>query len=158
VVWVAAHDPRVKAIVAQVGAQDSASMFDADRERFPEGRKGILERRTQRARGELPPVPQGVDQFPGLRGTPHLDRMALYSPRSVADRVRAATLIMDAGEEELFDIEEHGKAVYEIIERNAPAKYHAFEGITHYGIYREKRQEALAMAIAWYDRHLKGGE
>lgn len=165
VVWVAAHDQRVKAIVSQVGAQDFASGLDDPMPQFaefmaktiPEGRAGIAQRRILRARGELPPVPQGVNQFPGLRGTPFLDRMVSFSPRAVADQVRAAALIIDAGEEELFDIDQNGKAVYEIIKQHAPAKYYVFEGVTHYDIYSKKRPEALQMEIDWFNEQLGGG-
>ena len=82
--------------------------------------------------------------------------MARYSPRAVADRIRVPTLILDAGNEELFDIREHGQKVYETVKGNAPAKYHVFAGITHYGIYREKRPEAIALAIEWFRDHLGG--
>jgi hypothetical protein len=34
-------------------------------------------------------------------------------------------------------------------------KYHVMEGIAHYGIYREKFQEATAMEVEWFDRYLK---
>ena len=32
------------------------------------------------------------------------------------------------------------------------------KGISHYGIYREKFQEATEMEIAWFDGYLKDGE
>lgn len=155
VVWVAAHDPRVKAIVSQVASMDSTD-FIAEGEFLPGGLEEARRQAIRRARGEIEPTPQSVPPVPGLRGVPFFSRMARYSPRAVADRVRAATLIMDAEKEELFDIRRNGQRVAEILEeKGVPVKYHVFPGITHYQIYQDKRQDALQMAISWYDQHLK---
>lgn len=80
--------------------------------------------------------------------------MADYSPRDIAHQTQAATLIIDAGAEELFDIKEHGQAVYAIVKNRVPAKYVLIEGAKHYDIYREHRQQALDLAIAWFTEHL----
>jgi hypothetical protein len=155
-VWVAAHDRRVKAIVAQVPAMDSTEFVAA----MDGGLEDAHGQEIRRARGEIRPVPLDAPPLGELQGHPYASRMASYSPRSVADRVRVPTLILDAGNEELFDIHEHGQRVYEMVKGNAPAKYHVFPGITHYGIYREKRPEAIALAVAWFREHLgeKPGE
>lgn len=145
-VWVAAHDSKIKATVSQVGAQDS---FD----NYPQGRDAAHQRAIKRARGEIAPVPS-EPPLPGLTGTANFARMVDYSPRDVAHKTRAATLIIDAGEEELFDIAEHGRAVYAIVKNVVPAKYIVIPGAKHYDIYREHRQQALDLAIAWYREHL----
>ena len=106
-----------------------------------------------RARGEAPPYPD-VPAQPGLRGTPDYVSMAQYSPRDVAHQSRAASLIIDAADEELFDIKEHGQAVYSILKNRVPTEYHVIPGIKHYGIYSEAREQALKMAIEWYEKHL----
>jgi dipeptidyl aminopeptidase/acylaminoacyl peptidase len=36
-----------------------------------------------------------------------------------------------------------------------PKKLVTIPGITHYGIYREAREQATKLAIAWFDEHLK---
>ncbi len=145
-VWVAAHDSRIKATVSQVGAQDSYN-------NYPEGREAAYARAVSRARGEIPPIPD-QPPLPGLTGTANFARMINYSPRDVAHKTRAATLIIDAGSEELFDIQEHGKAVYAIVKNHVPAKYVVIEGAKHYDIYRAHRQHALDLAIEWYRKHL----
>ena len=105
------------------------------------------------ARGELPPVPL-VEPAPGLSGSPYWARIAQYSPRQLAHRVQAAVLIIDAGNEELFDIADNGRAVHALLRNRVPTKYVVVEGATHYGIYSDKRQEAVDLAIAWYKEHL----
>jgi hypothetical protein len=149
-VWIAAHDARVKAIVAQVPAMDSTEFVAA----MPGGLDKARRDEFRRARGEIPPAPIDAEPLGQLRGHPYASRMARYSPRSVADRVRVPTLILDAGDEELFDIREHGQKVYEIVKANAEAKYRVLPGIGHYGIYTKKRPEALALALAWFREHL----
>lgn len=152
VVWTAAHDPRIDAIVAQVGAQDSAAALEKSMgERAPLMMQNLA---TQRARGKTPAVPQNAP-LPGLRGSPVMERVYDYRPIEHADRVRAATLIVDAEKEELFDIALNGRAVYEIVRENAPAEYHVFP-ITHYEIYSgEYYEKALDLQIDWFRRHLR---
>jgi hypothetical protein len=77
-----------------------------------------------------------------------------YSPRQVAHLSNAASLFIDAGNEELFDIREHGRAVFALLRNRVPAKYVVIDGITHYGIYRDAREQALALEIAWFEEHL----
>ncbi len=149
-VWIGSHDPRVKAVVAQVPAMDSTGFVEA----MPGGLEEAHRQEVRRARGEILPAPIDAAPLGELSGHPYASRMARYSPRSVADRIRAPILILDAGEDELFDIGEHGRRVYEIAKDKVAAKYHVFPGITHYDIYRGKRAEAIAMAIEWFRAHL----
>jgi putative heme-binding domain-containing protein len=149
-VWIGSHDPRVKAVVAQVPAMDSTGFVEA----MPGGLEEAHRQEIRRARGEILPAPIDAPPLGELRGRPDVARMARYSPRSVAHRIRAPILILDAGSDELFDIGEHGQKVYEIVKDKVAAKYHVFPGITHYDIYRGKRAEALAMAIEWFRAHL----
>lgn len=149
VIYVAAHDPRVKVTVSQVGSMDSKGMIET----LPGGWKALHAMQQARARGEAAPYPD-EEPVPGLTGTPDYVSMAQYSPRDAAHMSRAASLIIDAGNEELFDIKEHGQAVYSILKNRVPVKYHVVPDIDHYGIYREAREEALAMAIDWYKKHL----
>ncbi len=152
-VWIGSHDPRVKAVVAQVPAMDSAGFVEA----MPGGLEEAHRQEIRRARGEILPAPIDAPPLGELRGHPYVSRMARYSPRSVADQIRAPILILDAGKEELFDIGEHGRKVYEMAKDKVAAKYHVFAGITHYDIYRGKRAEAIAMALEWFRAHLVAG-
>ncbi len=149
VIWVAAHDPRVKVTVSQVGSMDSIGNLEV----LPGGAEAMAELRRRRARGEVEAWPT-MPAAPGLRGTPHWTRITQYSPRDVAHQSRAAALIIDAENEELFDRLENGQAVYAILKNRVPAEYHVIEGIDHYGIYRQGREEALALAIEWYKKYL----
>ena len=67
VIYVGAHDSRVAAIVSQVGYQGIG--WSAERLRFAQ------QRATDKARGEIDPIPQGIDVSPNLRGTPDLGKM-----------------------------------------------------------------------------------
>ena len=151
VIWVAAHDRRVKVTVSQVGSMDSKDILSGGG--GPGSLEAAHEQRIKIARGDLPPVPIEPAQ-PGLTGSPYWARIAQYSARQVAHRVEAAALIIDAGNEELFDTADNGRAVYALLRNRVPTKYVEIAGIAHYGIYSEKRQEALDLAIDWYKEHL----
>lgn len=157
-IWVAAHDRRVKAITSQVGSMDSIGIVSAG-QMVPGGLEEAHRQQIQRVRGEIEPVPQTIEAAAGLTGVPYLSRMAHYSPKAVAHRVTAPALIIDAENEELMNRHEHGEVVAAILEKNGtPVRYHVFPGITHYGIYREAREEALQMEIDWFNKHLKQEE
>ncbi len=153
--FVGARDPRIRAIVSQVGYQDSR---EAVRLRFAQqgGEDFARKRATQKARGEIAPIPQGIDQFSGLRGTPDIAKMVHYRPIAVAHRVRAPTLFIDQDAEELFDRRNHGLAAYEIVRQHAPARYELLPG-KHYAVYRDNFERASDLALAWFREHL-GGE
>ncbi len=148
VVWTAAHDARPRCVVAQVPGMGVGGA--PTRQLGNTKAVGI-------ARGDSDPVPQGVDTVKGLRGTPHLAKMASYNAVTVADRVTVPTLFIDAEKEELFDRTRHGKKAYEIMKARGgvEVQYHVMKGITHYGIYREAFEESANLALAWFDAHLK---
>ncbi|HXG66811.1 MAG TPA: alpha/beta fold hydrolase [Blastocatellia bacterium] len=158
VLYVAAHDERVKAIVSQVPSMDSSLI--AGSPLYPGGHKKAHQEAIQRARGEggVDPVPQGVDKVPNLRGTPYMSRVVKYRPVEFAARLKAPILILDAEKEELFDIKLNGGLVYERVKNQVPARYHVFPGIKHYDIYSVKRAEATQMALEWFDKFLKKGD
>jgi len=145
VVYVAEHNQRVKCIVAQVGAYHSRWVSKQKAEK-----QGI-----DRARGEIDPVPQGVDQVPSLKGTPYLSRMADYHPIDFVERLKIPVLIIDVENDELIKIKEHGQGLYELIKDKVPAKYEVIPGITHFEIYSKGRMQAVKLAIDWYDEYLK---
>jgi len=156
VLYVATQDNRVKCIVSQVGSMDSLGI--AQNPVYKGGIERAERERIQRARGEggLDPVPQGVDNYPNLRGTPFVSRMVKYRPVEFANQLKVPFLIIDAAKEELFDIKMHGGLVYERVKNKVPAKYEIIPNITHYGIYTTARKEATDMAIDWFTKHLKG--
>ena len=82
-----------------------------------------------------------------------------YSPIKAAEHITAPMLIIDAGKEELMDINKNGKRVADILKaRGATVKYHVFKDMPHYGVYREKFADAIKMELAWFDQHLKAGK
>jgi dienelactone hydrolase len=145
VVYVAAHDKRVKCIVSQVPSMDGAWVY-----RYFKPSKLA----TQRARGEIDPVPQGTNKIGNLRGTPYLARIAKYHPVEFASKLTVPILVIVADKEELMDNTLHGEKVFNIVKDKVPARYEVFSG-THFEIYRRGRSQALNWAIEWFDKYLK---
>ena len=146
VVYVAAQDKRVKCIVSQVPSMDGAwAAVWPDRNAY--------KRSIQRARGEIDPVPQGVNKIGQLRGTAYLSRIAHYRPVTFAAQLNIPVLIIVAEREELMNNKDHGEKVYNLVKDNVPAKYEVFSG-THFEIYGKGRIQSINMAIEWFDEHL----
>ncbi len=149
VAYVAARDPRVRAIVCQVPALDSRWMVAT-----PQERALTLRDATRRARGETGYPEPGQRVILGLRGAPIRERMINYAPvDDVEKAVGCAILFILAEKEEYFNNKDHGVKAFE--RARGPKKLVTIPGISHYGIYREARRQAQSLAIAWYDEHLK---
>jgi dienelactone hydrolase len=144
VLYVATHDKRVKCIVSQVPSVDGSWVH-----LYYQPSKVA----TQEARGEIEPVPQGVNKVPGLNGTPHLCRIAKYRPVEFSRTLKVPILIIVAQKEELMDNRLHGERVYNLVKDNVPAKYEVFPG-THFEIYGRGRKISIDMAIEWFNQHL----
>ncbi|MFW6200762.1 MAG: alpha/beta hydrolase, partial [Gemmatimonadota bacterium] len=145
VVYVAAFEPRIKALVSQVGATDIAR-----------GMPGMFEESdalaTGRARGEID-YPDAFVREHGLTGLPIQDKVARYSPNDVADRVDAAALFIVAENEELYTNESQVFVAHERVA--GPKRLIVVPDITHYAVYGEVREEVVGHAIDWFDQHLK---
>ena len=152
VIYRAAHDRRIRCVVAQVG-----SMPDDWTRRSPAGLKNIYRQKAARARGLADPVPQGGGSPGGLRGTPYSERMALFNPGQYAGRVTVPTLLIDAEKEHYFKIEENSGRVHEILKQNGvPTEYHVLRGKKHYDVYKGKPlDDVMKLEIAWFDKYLK---
>jgi len=150
VFYVAALDPRVKAIVSQVGAFDSRGVV-AD----PEQLKITQTEAMKRARGELGYPEPRARAVGNLIGAPIRDKLLRYAPVEAAPKVKdCAALFIVAEKEELFDNNDHAKLAYERMP-GAKKKYVVIPNITHYGIYFEARDQAIKLAIEWFDQYLK---
>lgn len=150
VLFVAAREPRVKALVSQVGAFDSRWVM-ADEE----NRKLTYEEATKRARGEIGYPEPRVKAVGNLIGAPIRDKLIHYLPSDEAAKVKdCAALFIVAEKEELFDNKDHAKLAYDRMP-GTRKKYVSIPNITHYGIYRESRNEAIKLAIEWFNQHLK---
>ena len=146
-VYHAAHDDRVKALTVQVPALAPLGGPIADHAR---------KRAIEMARGDAAPIPQGVDPWPNLAGTPHLGALAHFNPLAQVERLRIPTLIRDAGEEEMFPIRDNGERAAQILRTVGAGEvdYEVIPGITHYGIYFEGYEKGSQDALAWLANHL----
>ena len=150
VFYVAARDPRVKAVVSQVGAFDSRWVV-SDAEQI----KTTYDEATRRARGELGYPEPRTRVVGNLIGAPIRDKLLHYAPVEEAAKVKdCAALFVVAEKEELFDNKDHAKLAYDRMP-GTKKKYVSVPNITHYGIYREQRQQAIKLAIEWFDQYLK---
>ncbi|MGH9848038.1 MAG: alpha/beta hydrolase [Blastocatellia bacterium] len=150
VFFVAARDPRVKALVSQVGAFDSRWVI-ADEE----NRKLTYDEATRRARGELSYPEPRAKAVGNLIGAPIRDRLLHYAPVEEAAKVKdCAALFIVAEKEELFDNKDNARLAYDRMP-GTKKKYVSIPNILHYGIYREARNEAMKLAIEWFDQYLK---
>jgi dienelactone hydrolase len=147
VLYVATHDNRVKCIVSQAPSMDGSWAAV-----YPD--RNAYKRAIQRARGEIDPVPQGVNKIGNLRGTPYLSRIANYHPVEFAGQLKIPILIIVAEKEELMDNSQHGERVYNLVKDSVPSRYEVFSG-THFEIYGKGRINSISMAIEWFNKHLK---
>lgn len=151
--WMAANDPRVKCVVAQVPGMGGGRGEEAVRRAY--------ELHTQQARGEIEPVPfetgklgGKLAQYAQMRSNPA--KSIGYNAIDAAQQINVPTLIVVAENEELMDNRQNGQRVFEIIHgRGVPAKYHVLKGISHYGVYREAFGEATQLEIEWFHQHLQ---
>ncbi len=150
VFYVASRDPRVKAIVSQVGAFDSRlAMAD------PAQATLTYDEATRRARGELGYPEPRARVVGNLIGAPIRDKLMNYASVDDAPKVKdTAVLFIVAEKEELFDNNQHAKLAYDRMP-GTKKKYVVVPNIKHYGIYREERVRAINLAIEWFDQYLK---
>jgi uncharacterized protein len=146
VVFVTGTDPDVKATVAQIGGygHPAAQWY----------RDLAIKRSTDKARARIdPPVPQGIDLAPGLKGTPDVARQYGHSPLKAAENIRVPVLFIDAEHEEYNDPSLQGGAAYEIVRRHAIAERRTFP-CTHYVIYDKYYERAMELAREWFKKYL----
>lgn len=149
VFYVAAREPRVKAVVSQVGAFD-ARWVASDKEQL----EITYAEASKRAHGEPYPAPRAV-VVGRLIGAPVREKLLHYAPVEEASKVKdAAVLFIVAEKEELFDNKDHAKLAYDRM-AGTKKKYVSIPEITHYGVYLQARDQAIKLAIEWFDEHLK---
>ncbi|HET6328051.1 MAG TPA: alpha/beta fold hydrolase [Planctomycetaceae bacterium] len=149
VVFVAARDPRIKALVSQVPALDSRPVALAG-----EARDTTFNEAAARTHGDLGYPPPGARVIGNLRGAPIRERLMQYAPVEDVPRAKhCAMLFVLAEKEELFDNKDHGLKAFE--RATGPKKLVVIPKIKHYGIYLEARKQAQQLALDWFDAHLK---
>src|SRR5260370_41771936 len=153
VVSAAEMDQRVKAVHSQVPALDGQWTL-ADAERATTEKEAIL-----RARGELGyPAPR-ANTVGKLIGAPIRMQFAAWFPVEYVDRApNVAMQFVVAEKEELMDNKGNGILAYQ--RAKGPKNLVTIPEITHYGVYMQPsaRQQARDLAIAWFDRYLKGNQ
>ncbi len=151
VVYAAARDARIKAIVSQVPPQDSRWVIAT-----PEAQQQTYREATERTRGVIGYPEPGLRVLGNLKGAPIREKMINYAPVDDIEKAAGcAVLFILAENEELFENKDHGLKAYERIK--GPKKLVIIPKITHYGVYLQAREQAHKLAVEWYDTHLKGG-
>ena len=149
-IWVAAHEPRAGCAVGQVAAADSRSLAAVSWAGQDIAEHARLQA-IRRARGDIDPLPQSTDKAPNLNGWAHLDKVLSYNPVDDAGRITIPLLVIDAGNEELFDRHIAGELAIQRAQANgAPAEYTVIPGITHYQVYGDHFEKATQMAVDWF--------
>lgn len=144
----ACNDDRIKALAIQVASVAGVRPALAEHAR---------RRAIDMARGVLPSVPDAsMDSYPKAPGIPHFARLRAYRPLNEVAKLKAPVLMIDAGEEDMFDIRENAGAVRDHLEREGriPFLYRVIPGIDHYGIYFDGYAESVSLARSWFTTHL----
>jgi hypothetical protein len=146
----AAHDDRVKALVSQLAPLN----YKYNLRVIPEQQMRQVE--AMAARGIIPPYPGPKSKVnPKLRGYPDWVAMKRFDPMSHSKDLKAATLIMDAKDEKLFENKENGQLLYHTIKDRLETRYRTFPG-GHYDMYKgDNLKEGRAEALKWFTQYLK---
>jgi len=152
VVSAAELDPRVKALHSQVPSLDGRWTVANAQERAATEKEA-----TDRARGELGYPPPRANTVQKLIGAPIRAQFAEWYPVEFVDRApNVAMQFVVAEKEELMDNKDNGILAYQ--RARGPKNLVTIPEIAHYGVYMvpAARQKARELAIAWFDRYLKG--
>jgi uncharacterized protein len=151
IIYVAAHEPRIKALVSEVSSVDTRPYkpYQSD------PAKVIAQANAAASR-----IATGQDQYPTDRaragnfvGAPVGANVVRWAPVEFAGRVTAPALFVLAENEELFSNTNNGQLACERV--TGPRKLVMLPNITHYGIYDAERKRAITLAIDWFDKYLK---
>ena len=156
VIYLAAHEPRIKALVSQVTRAD----MRPSKPYQPDPAKVIADANTAASRlatGQAQ-YPAALARGPGAQGggqvgAPVGAKMVRWEPAHDADDVTAPALFVLAEKEELFSNTANGQLACERVQ--GPRKMVILPKITHYDIYGAERTRAITAAIDWFDRYLK---
>lgn len=143
----AANDRRIRALsvqVAYVAPLAGSQLAHAN------------QRAIDSARGTYDPIAKGFDVMPGLAGFTDFARWTQYDVLGQLDRLNVPTVMLDAGQEELFSIADHCRRAYEILKAKPGqiARYEVIPGIDHYGIYFDGYARSSQVAVDWFRDHL----
>ena len=146
--------PEVKVLLTQIGSFNPYAGYAALPGTSPAHPNNIGAWRSAIARGAAPSIPGEDSAVKGLKGVGHHPEILRHFPMENVEKLRAPTLIIDAENEEYFDIKQNGNAFYEKIKEQTEARYETLPG-SHYDLYRgEGRAKALSMQLNWLSKHL----
>jgi hypothetical protein len=155
VIYAAAHDTRVKAVVSQVTWADlrPSKPYQPDPARLIAEADAAA---SHIAAGQAS-YPAERARFSGLGpvlvGAPVGNKLARWTPVDEAGGVTQPALFVLAEKEELFANKFNGQMACERVQ--GPRKMVILPKITHYDIYGAERDRALTAAIDWFDKYLK---
>ena len=142
--YVAAHDPRIKALASLATRADTrpSKPYQRDPDRLlAEADIAASRLATGAQPGRLPGVPVG-------------HKVARWdAPVHEADDVTAPALFVLTEKEELFSNRANGQLACERVQGSR--KMVILPKVTHYDIYGAERERAVTIAIDWFDRYLK---
>lgn len=152
ILYVAAHEPRVKALASLVTNVDARPYKPYQLE--PD--KAIANANTQASRianGQAP-YPPDQENVDGLIGAPVGNKLLRWAPVELTNRVSAPALFVLAEKEERFSNLSNGQLACDRVQ--GPRKMVILSEITHDGVYGAARNQAVTAAVDWFDRYLKG--
>ena len=152
VLYVAAHDERVDALVAQVpgiASRPDPSWRPEPGQPSDDYWSNRHRRAVAMARGEAGYPEPRAKVVGELVGAPM--KFQRWWPMEYASQVTQPTLIIVAEDEELVDNEQHGIEAYRRLA--GPKQLEVLPG-THYAVYLEQRARAVELAIDWFEEHL----
>lgn len=151
VIYVAAHEPRVKALVSLASNVDlrPSKPYQADPEKLIEQANAAASR-----------IAAGQEQYPADRaqvgkriGAAVGAKVVRWAPVEVANRVSVPALFVLAEKEELFANSINGQLACERVQ--GARKLVMLPNITHYGIYDAERKRIVTNAVEWFDKYVK---
>lgn len=148
VIYVAARDKRIKALVSQVGGMGWGTNYDFVLNDW--NLKG-----AQRSRGRIEYPLAGINEVANLKGAVIWEKFTRFRPIEDADKIKnAAVLFVVAQNEELMDNKDHSLAAFSKIQTDK--NYIEIPNIKHYDIYMgNTRKSVTKIEIEWYDKYLK---
>lgn len=153
VIYVAAHEPRVKALVSQTSRLDlrppplpykldlATSIADAN------ATAGRI------AAGQEPYPADGARAPGNLVGAAVGNKVMRWAPLEQADRVNAPVLFVLGEKEEMFSNTDNGVAACDKVK--GPRKTVIVPNANHNDFYAIQRPAAITLAIDWFDKYLK---
>jgi dienelactone hydrolase len=151
VIYAAAHDPRIKALVSQVSRADTRPYKP-----YEDPAKAVAQANAAASRlatGQAPYPAERERAVGAFVGAPVGNKVVRWAPVEQANQVTAPALFVLAQKEELFSNTNNGQLACERV--MGPRKMVMLAKITHYDIYGAERTRAVTAAIDWFDRYLK---